>query len=46
MALFTGYILDTTGSYRPLFAICACAYALALLVVHMLSPRLQPARLE
>jgi ACS family hexuronate transporter-like MFS transporter len=46
MALFTGYILDTTGSYRPLFAICASAYALALLVVHVLSPRLQPARLE
>jgi ACS family hexuronate transporter-like MFS transporter len=46
MALFTGYILDTTGSYRLLFAICASAYAAALLVVHLLSPRLQPARLE
>jgi ACS family hexuronate transporter-like MFS transporter len=46
MALFTGYILDTTGSYRPLFAICASAYAVALVVVHLLSPRLQPAKLE
>ena len=45
MALFTGYVLDTTGSYRVLFAICATSYALALLVVHMLSPRLSPARL-
>ena len=45
MALFTGYVLDTTGSYRALFAICATSYALALLVVHMLSPRLDPARL-
>jgi ACS family hexuronate transporter-like MFS transporter len=40
MALFTGYILDATGSYRVLFAICASAYVLALGVVHLLSPRL------
>ena len=46
MALFTGYILDTTGSYRLLFAICASAYILALLVVHALSPRLEPVRVE
>jgi ACS family hexuronate transporter-like MFS transporter len=45
MALFTGYILDTTGSYQVLFAICASAYALALLVVHLLSPRLEPVRI-
>jgi ACS family hexuronate transporter-like MFS transporter len=46
MALFTGYILDTTGSYRVLFAICASAYVLALLVVHLLSPRLEPVRVS
>ena len=44
MALFTGYILDATGSYEVLFAICASAYVLALLVVHILSPRLAPVR--
>ena len=44
MALFTGYILDTTGSYQLLFAICGSAYAMALLVVHLLSPRLETAR--
>lgn len=45
MALFTGYILDSTGgSYEILFAICASAYLAALLVVHLLSPRLAPAR--
>jgi ACS family hexuronate transporter-like MFS transporter len=44
MALFTGYILDATGSYEVLFAICASAYVLALLVVHLLSPRLAPVR--
>ena len=42
MALLTGYILDTTGSYGVLFAICASAYTVALLVVHLLSPRLAP----
>ncbi|MGF7172057.1 ACS family hexuronate transporter-like MFS transporter [Sphingobium xanthum] len=46
MALFTGYILDTTGSYEVLFAICASAYFLALAAVHLLSPRLAPARIS
>jgi ACS family hexuronate transporter-like MFS transporter len=46
MALFTGYILETTGSYRLLFAICASAYVLALLAVHALSPRLQPVSVD
>jgi ACS family hexuronate transporter-like MFS transporter len=45
MALFTGYILDTTGSYSVLFAICASAYVLALLAVHLLTPRLAPVRI-
>jgi ACS family hexuronate transporter-like MFS transporter len=42
MALFTGYILDRTHSYELLFAICASAYLIALLIVHLLSPRLAP----
>jgi ACS family hexuronate transporter-like MFS transporter len=42
MALFAGYILDATHSYELLFAICAGAYLMALLVVHLLSPRLTP----
>jgi ACS family hexuronate transporter-like MFS transporter len=45
MALFAGYILDATHSYQVLFAICACAYLLALLVVHALSPKLAPVRI-
>lgn len=45
MALFTGYILESTGNnYQILFAICASAYFVALLVVHLLSPKL--ARVE
>ena len=45
MAQFTGYVLDTTGkNYSILFAICASAYFVALLLIHLLSPRL--ARVE
>lgn len=40
MAKFTGYILDATHSYAILFAICASAYFVALLAIHLLSPRL------
>ena len=41
MALFTGYILDTTNNnYAILFAVAGSAYFLALLAVHLLSPRL------
>ena len=45
MALFTGYILDSTGNnYSVLFAVAGSAYFLALAAVHLLSPRL--ARVE
>ncbi|WP_298199637.1 MFS transporter [Novosphingobium sp.] len=44
MAKFTGYVLDTTHSYGLLFAIAASAYLVALLVIHLLSPRLEPVR--
>jgi ACS family hexuronate transporter-like MFS transporter len=45
MALFTGYILDATNNnYSILFAIAGSAYFVALLCVHLLSPRL--ARVE
>lgn len=45
MALFTGYILDATNNnYSILFAIAGSAYFVALLAVHLLSPRL--ARVE
>ena len=41
MALFTGYILDATGNnYSLLFAVAGSAYFVALLAVHLLSPRL------
>jgi ACS family hexuronate transporter-like MFS transporter len=46
MALFTGHVLDATGDYRLLFGICGSAYAVALLAVHLLSPRLESATLD
>jgi len=40
MARFTGYVLDSTHSYALLFALCASTYFVALLAIHILSPRL------
>jgi MFS transporter, ACS family, hexuronate transporter len=40
-----GHILQWTGSYKIPFLIAASAYSVALLVVHVLSPRLAPAEI-
>jgi ACS family hexuronate transporter-like MFS transporter len=42
----TGLLLQATGSYVPLFVIAGTAYLFALLVVHALVPRMQPARID
>ncbi|MBX3595005.1 MFS transporter [Sphingomonas sp.] len=44
MAFYAGEILDRLGVYWPLFWVAGSAYFLALLVVHLLSPRLAPVR--
>jgi ACS family hexuronate transporter-like MFS transporter len=36
----TGYVLDRTGSYWPMFLYCAVAYLAAVLLVHLLAPKL------
>lgn len=41
----TGFLLQFTGSYVPLFILASCVYLIALLVIHFLVPRLQPAEL-
>ncbi|MEO6103642.1 MAG: MFS transporter [Pseudoxanthomonas sp.] len=46
IATFTGWLLQTSGSYMPLFLMAGSAYLIALAVVHVLAPRLEPARLE
>jgi MFS transporter, ACS family, hexuronate transporter len=45
IAKITGYILDASGSYVPIFFIAAFAYLAALLVIHLLVPRLEPVKL-
>jgi ACS family hexuronate transporter-like MFS transporter len=46
IAKVTGYILQATGSYVPVFLMASFAYLIALAIVHMLVPRLEPARLQ
>jgi MFS transporter, ACS family, hexuronate transporter len=46
IAKITGYILQTTGSYLPIFVIAGTTYLVTLAVVHALSPRLEPVRLS
>jgi len=41
-----GYILQSTGSYVPIFMIAGSAYLLALAIIQLLVPKLEPARLE
>ncbi len=43
VATFTGFLLQFTGSYVPLFVMASSAYLLALLVIHLLVPKLKPA---
>lgn len=46
MAKAVGYILQWTGSYRIPFLMAGSAYLVALALVHLLSPRLEPAKLS
>ena len=43
IAKLTGYILDASGSYVPVFLIAASTYLVALLIIHLLLPKLEPA---
>jgi ACS family hexuronate transporter-like MFS transporter len=46
IAKLTGYLLQVTGSYVPVFLMASFAYLTALLAIHLLVPRLEPARLK
>jgi len=41
-----GHVLQWTGSYMIPFAMAGLAYLVALGVIHLLAPRLEPARIE
>ncbi len=40
-----GYVLEWTGSYLPVFIIAASAYLVALLIIHLLAPNLEEAKI-
>jgi nitrate/nitrite transporter NarK len=44
IALAVGEILQRTGSYAPIFIIAGSAYPVALTVIHLLAPKIQPAK--
>lgn len=46
IAKVTAYVLEFSGSYVPVFVIAALAYVAALAMVHLLVPRLEPAKLD
>jgi ACS family hexuronate transporter-like MFS transporter len=48
MALFflTGIVLPKTGSYLTIFVMASLAYSVALLIVHILVPKLELAQIE
>lgn len=46
IATVTGYLLQWTGSYVPVFFVAASAYLCALAVIHLLAPRLEAAKVE
>ena len=46
IATFTGFVLQFTGSYVPMFMIAGSVYLVALGIIQLLIPKLEPARLE
>jgi MFS transporter, ACS family, hexuronate transporter len=46
IATFTGWLLEVTGSYVPVFVIAGTAYVVALIVIQFLVPKLEPARID
>jgi|HubBroStandDraft_5_1064220.scaffolds.fasta_scaffold00454_11 ACS family hexuronate transporter-like MFS transporter len=46
IATFTGYLLEWTHSYVPIFILAGTAYLVALLVIQILLPKLDPLMLD
>ncbi|MGD0201004.1 MAG: MFS transporter [Bryobacteraceae bacterium] len=46
IATFTGFLLQFTGSYVPVFIMAGSAYLTALLIMHSIVPRLERANIE
>jgi MFS transporter, ACS family, hexuronate transporter len=46
ISAFTGFLLQFTGTYVPVFIMAGSAYLVALLFIQILAPRLDPARVD
>jgi ACS family hexuronate transporter-like MFS transporter len=46
VAKIVGYVLQWTGSYVIPFLMAGSAYLLALAIIQILTPRLEPARIS
>lgn len=46
ISTFTGVLLQFTGSYVPVFILAGSVYLIALLLIHLLVPRLEPANVH
>lgn len=42
MSKYAGWVLERIGSYTPIFIVAGVVYLLALLTLHVLSPRMRP----
>jgi ACS family hexuronate transporter-like MFS transporter len=42
MSKYAGWVLDSIGSYTPIFIVAGTVYLLALITLHALSPRMAP----
>lgn len=45
MAKYAGFVLEKIGTYTPIFIVAGSAYLVALLVIHLISPRYEPAKI-
>jgi ACS family hexuronate transporter-like MFS transporter len=41
---YIGQVLDRIGTYTPIFVVAGSAYLIALLVIHLLSPKMEPVK--
>jgi ACS family hexuronate transporter-like MFS transporter len=46
MAKYAGWILQRVGSYTPIFIVAGSVYLIALVAVHLLSPRYEPVQVD
>jgi ACS family hexuronate transporter-like MFS transporter len=44
MAKYAGYVLERVGSYTPIFIVASSVYLVAVLVIHLLTPRMEPVK--